>query len=656
MDLPFRGCNLHCSKKINGKFIPSRASMPPFPDGARHGQTQRSRCPHAAHRRKFEALPRQLQGVARYVEEQRSRSWSSASTRSPTAAACIPRRWCASPSASVFPVFRKCSRCSATPTPTQVTPARSYQQRIRQGHPERRVGDAGGAGRAAVHRRQPRRAWTSWPARFDAARFKAAVDLLVKAANIYVVAVRRSFSDGHAISPMRCSIPTSACTWSSGLGGMYREQMRSIGKHDVLIAISFPPYGRETLYCSRVAQQHKASVLAITESELGPLAQHAGVLLKVSEGSAFAFRGAHQHHLPVPGAVRRAGLRARTQGRRNVARWRHTMIEVAVFGAGRIGTHPRRQSRAPPRRAPALRGRRACAGRAGAGRTERREGRRASRRRWPIRRSAPWSSVPAPTRIAELIQRAAAAGKAIFCEKPVDLDVERARACAAAVEKAGVACMIGFQRRFDPTFSALKQRLDAGEIGAPELLVVTSRDPGAPPASYIAQLRRHLQGHADPRLRHLSLDPRRRSRERACHGRLPDRSGDRSGRRYRHDRSNAPHEAAASCARSTRRAAPPTATTSASKCWAARACCRQATWRRPRSVAYGQEHRPATCPSISSWSATVRPMRPRSPTSLDALAGATPVRTTIADGIKSLQLAEAAARSWREGQAVAVNI
>ena len=86
---------------------------------------------------------------------------------------------------------------------------------------------------------------------------------------------------------------------------------------------------------------------------------------------------------------------------------------------------------------------------------------------------------------ADLIVKAAAAGKAIFCEKPVDLDLERARACAAAVAKAGVLCMIGFQRRFDPTFSALKQRLDAGEIGDPEMLIITSRDPGPPPISYI---------------------------------------------------------------------------------------------------------------------------------------------------------------------------
>jgi myo-inositol 2-dehydrogenase/D-chiro-inositol 1-dehydrogenase len=86
---------------------------------------------------------------------------------------------------------------------------------------------------------------------------------------------------------------------------------------------------------------------------------------------------------------------------------------------------------------------------------------------------------------ADLIMAAAAAKKHIFCEKPVDLDVGRARACAAAVKSAGITCMIGFQRRFDPTFAAVKARMRAGEIGTPEMLVVTSRDPGAPPIPYI---------------------------------------------------------------------------------------------------------------------------------------------------------------------------
>ena len=85
----------------------------------------------------------------------------------------------------------------------------------------------------------------------------------------------------------------------------------------------------------------------------------------------------------------------------------------------------------------------------------------------------------------DLISRAAAARKHIFCEKPVDLSVPRARACAAAVQAAGVACMIGFQRRFDPTFAEARARMDRGEIGNPEMLIITSRDPGAPPPAYI---------------------------------------------------------------------------------------------------------------------------------------------------------------------------
>jgi len=86
---------------------------------------------------------------------------------------------------------------------------------------------------------------------------------------------------------------------------------------------------------------------------------------------------------------------------------------------------------------------------------------------------------------ADLIVRAAKARKAIFCEKPVDLALDRARQCASAVREADVMCLIGFQRRYDPTFSAVRARIDAGEIGTPEMLVVTSRDPGAPPLEYV---------------------------------------------------------------------------------------------------------------------------------------------------------------------------
>ncbi|TPE43786.1 inositol 2-dehydrogenase [Amaricoccus solimangrovi] len=85
----------------------------------------------------------------------------------------------------------------------------------------------------------------------------------------------------------------------------------------------------------------------------------------------------------------------------------------------------------------------------------------------------------------DLIEAATAAGKAVLCEKPVDLSLARAQACQRAVAGSGRPVMIGFNRRFDPNFTALKASADAGEIGKPELLSITSFDPAPPPVSYI---------------------------------------------------------------------------------------------------------------------------------------------------------------------------
>jgi myo-inositol 2-dehydrogenase/D-chiro-inositol 1-dehydrogenase len=86
---------------------------------------------------------------------------------------------------------------------------------------------------------------------------------------------------------------------------------------------------------------------------------------------------------------------------------------------------------------------------------------------------------------ARLAIAAARAGKAIFCEKPIDLSLAKVDSCLEEVEKAGVPMFVGFNRRFDPSFSALKNRLDAGEVGAVEQVVISSRDPGPPPLSYL---------------------------------------------------------------------------------------------------------------------------------------------------------------------------
>src|SRR6185312_1969509 len=91
---------------------------------------------------------------------------------------------------------------------------------------------------------------------------------------------------------------------------------------------------------------------------------------------------------------------------------------------------------------------------------------------------------PTPTH-ADYIERAAREGRAIFCEKPIDLAADRVRACLDVVRRAGVVLMVGFNRRFDPHFATLKRRMDAGEIGSLELLTIISRDPTPPPIDYV---------------------------------------------------------------------------------------------------------------------------------------------------------------------------
>ena len=252
---------------------------------------------------------------------------------------------------------------------------------------------------------------------------------------------------------------------------------------------------------------------------------------------------------------------------------------------------------------------------------------------------------------ADLILRAAAAGKAIFCEKPVDLDVERARACAAAVNKAGVTCMIGFQRRFDPTFAALKQRLDAGEIGNAEVLIVTSRDPAPPPASYIASsggVFKDMLIHDFDIFRWILGGEAVSVHATGGSPGLPEMAatGDIS------------HAAVTLRTRDG-------------------ALCQINTSRR---AAYGYDQRFEVLGSKGLLQAgNVRPTevvawseqaiscdkpeaffleRYRAAYALeiehffDALVKGTPVRTTIEDGIKALELAELATRSWREGKAL----
>jgi myo-inositol 2-dehydrogenase/D-chiro-inositol 1-dehydrogenase len=86
---------------------------------------------------------------------------------------------------------------------------------------------------------------------------------------------------------------------------------------------------------------------------------------------------------------------------------------------------------------------------------------------------------------AELIVRAAQAGKHIFCEKPIAHSLAKIDAALAAAKQAGVKLQVGFNRRFDPNFARIRAAVASGEIGTPRLLHIISRDPAPPPVAYV---------------------------------------------------------------------------------------------------------------------------------------------------------------------------
>jgi len=87
---------------------------------------------------------------------------------------------------------------------------------------------------------------------------------------------------------------------------------------------------------------------------------------------------------------------------------------------------------------------------------------------------------------ADFVVKLAQAGKHIFCEKPVDLSVAKVNAALAAVKKAGVKLQVGFNRRFDHNFRKVRDLVESGAVGTPQIIKITSRDPAPPPPAYVA--------------------------------------------------------------------------------------------------------------------------------------------------------------------------
>lgn len=86
---------------------------------------------------------------------------------------------------------------------------------------------------------------------------------------------------------------------------------------------------------------------------------------------------------------------------------------------------------------------------------------------------------------AQFTQEAALEGKHVFCEKPIDTDIERIKETMKVVEESGIKFQIGFNRRFDHNFKAVKDAVESGKIGDPHIIRITSRDPEPPNPEYV---------------------------------------------------------------------------------------------------------------------------------------------------------------------------
>jgi DNA-binding MurR/RpiR family transcriptional regulator len=237
----------------------------------------------------YDALSKQLKVIAKYIEEhqqtlvlERITDIARACSVQPSAIVRFAQRFGFTGFSDMQTVFLK----SFSP-PSSATP-NNYQQRIRSliASSDTPLSSADVTHNFVAACQQGLEELNQT---LDPVAIEAAVDLLCKADNIYIVAVRRMFPIASYIS-YALQHTRKRVHLISGLGGMFHDQVRSIRENDVMIAISFQPYGKETRYCAQVATKNKAKLLVITDSQLSPLARNAEVVLTVKEGTAFAFR------------------------------------------------------------------------------------------------------------------------------------------------------------------------------------------------------------------------------------------------------------------------------------------------------------------------------------------------------------------------------
>ena len=236
----------------------------------------------------YDTLPRQLKRIASYMSQQSDRIMVDRISD-------IARECEVHPSAIVrfsqrfgFSGFSEMQALFRAAYTHKASPIHNYQQRIRSmiANQSQQASD-GDLARECID--ATRSGIERLGRELDDAAFEKAVDLIVNADNIYVVGVRRSFAVADYLV-YNLQHTHKRIHLVSGLGGSYREQMRSLRSGDLVIAISFTPYAKETQHCLRYARQQQANTLILTDSHLSPLSKNANSLLLVNEGSALAFR------------------------------------------------------------------------------------------------------------------------------------------------------------------------------------------------------------------------------------------------------------------------------------------------------------------------------------------------------------------------------
>ena len=236
----------------------------------------------------YDTLPRQLKRIASYMSQQSDRIMVDRISD-------IARECEVHPSAIVrfsqrfgFSGFSEMQALFRAAYTHKASPVHNYQQRIRSmiANQSQQASD-GDLARECID--ATRSGIERLGRELDDVAFEKAVDLIVNADNIYVVGVRRSFAVADYLV-YNLQHTHKRIHLVSGLGGSYREQMRSVRSGDLVIAISFTPYAKETQHCLRYARQQQANTLILTDSHLSPLAKNANSLLLVNEGSALAFR------------------------------------------------------------------------------------------------------------------------------------------------------------------------------------------------------------------------------------------------------------------------------------------------------------------------------------------------------------------------------